>query len=318
MQSTKLTPAITGMITAAALLSGCSSATPETTSGSYVITGESFASASASASTSAKTTATYAAFTNLEKHYDARLGVFAIDTGTGKTVTFRADERFAYASTHKVLSAGAILAESGPDDLDQIVRFTQADLVNYSPVTEKHVETGMPLRDVIAAALQFSDNTAANLMFRHLGGPAALGEALTDIGDHTTRVARIEPDLNEATPGDSRDTTTPKAIGTDLCKLAIGNALPNHKRELLTGWLKGNTTGTNLIRAGVPTDWIVGDKTGSGGYGTRNDIAILWPTSGAPIVLAVMSSKSTRDAKHDDALIAAAAKEAVAAFGKER
>ncbi|MHC5797091.1 class A beta-lactamase [Lacisediminihabitans sp. FW035] len=291
------------------MLSGCSSATPEATSLSSAL------SSASRTTTPATVEATSAAFKDLEEHYDARLGVFAIDTGSGNTVRFRADERFAYASTHKVLSAGAILRESNLEDLDQVVRYTQADLVAYSPITEKHVETGMPLRNVIAAALQYSDNTAANLMFRQLGGPAALGKTLIEIGDRTTLVARVEPELNEATPGDPRDTTTPRAIGSDLRKFALGSALPKAKRAILTEWLRGNTTGANLIRAGVPSDWTVGDKTGSGGYGTRNDIAIVWPSAGAPIVLAVMSSKSTEDAKYDDALIAAAAKEAVAALG---
>jgi beta-lactamase class A len=308
----RLTPllAITGLITTAAILSACSSLSPEPTGHSAAVNG--------AVEGSTTSTAASAAFTDLETQYDARLGVYALDTGTGKTVTFRADERFAYASTHKVLSAGAILADNSLDDLDQVVRYTQADLVPYSPITEKHVDTGMPLRDVIAAALQYSDNTAANLMFRQLGGPAALGKALIDIGDRTTHVARIEPDLNEAMPGDTRDTITPKAIASDLRKFALGNALPKAKRALLTGWLQGNTTGANLIRAGVPSDWIVGDKTGSGGYGTRNDIAVLWPGSRAPIVLAVMSSKSIEGAKYDDALIAAAAKEAVAGLGEHR
>jgi beta-lactamase class A len=306
----RLTPllTITGLITVATALAGCSSASPETADRSAAVTRTAEASPSQAAAS--------AAFLGLEGQYDARLGVYAVDTGTGKTVGYRADERFAYASTHKVLSAGAILRSDA--DLDQVVRYAQSDLVEYSPITEKNVATGMPLREVIAAALQYSDNTAANLMFRQLGGPSALGDALASIGDRTTRVARIEPDLNEATPGDTRDTTTPKAIAKDLRTLALGGALPQDKRTLLTDWMKGNTTGATVIRAGVPTDWTVGDKTGSGGYGTRNDIAVLWPSSGAPIVLAVMSSKSTEEATRDDALIAAAAREAMVALGRDR
>ncbi|MHC5797115.1 serine hydrolase [Lacisediminihabitans sp. FW035] len=149
-------------------------------------------------------------------------------------------------------------------------------------------------------------------MFRRLGGPAALGKTLIEIGDRTTQVARVEPELNEATPGDPRDTTTPRAIGSDLRKFALGSALSQAKRAILTEWLRGNTTGANLIRAGVPSDWTVGDKTGSGGYGTRNDIAIVWPSAGAPVVVAVMSNKSTEHAKYNDALIASAANESVA------
>jgi beta-lactamase class A len=275
-----------------------------------VLTGCSTPQQPAAASGTSTPSATSAAFSHLESQYDARLGVYAIDTGTGKTVTHRADERFAYASTSKALLAGAILAKDSTAELDQIIKYTQEDLVTYSPITEKHVDTGMPMREVIAAALQYSDNTAANLMFKHLNGPAGLQKALKDLGDNTTHVDRTEPDLNEATPGDLRDTTTPEAIATDLRKYALEDGLPKDKQELLTGWLKGNTTGAKLIKAGVPAEWTVGDKTGAGSYGTRNDIAVIWPDKGDPIVLAVMSSKTTKDAKYDDALIAAAAQEA--------
>jgi beta-lactamase class A len=276
-----------------------------------VLTGCSTPQQPAAASGTSTPSATSAAFSHLESQYDARLGVYAIDTGTGKTVTHRADERFAYASTSKALLAGAILAKDSTAELDQIIKYTQEDLVTYSPITEKHVDTGMPMREVIAAALQYSDNTAANLMFKHLNGPAGLQKALKDLGDNTTHVDRTEPDLNEATPGDLRDTTTPEAIATDLRKYALEDGLPKDKQELLTGWLKGNTTGAKLIKAGVPAEWTVGDKTGAGSYGTRNDIAVIWPDKGDPIVLAVMSSKTTKDAKYDDALIAAAAQEAI-------
>ncbi|MFE4198871.1 class A beta-lactamase [Paenarthrobacter sp. NPDC056912] len=251
------------------------------------------------------------AFSQLESQYDARLGVYAVDTGTGKTVTYRPDERFAYASTSKALLASAILVKASSRELDQVIKYRKEDLVAYSPITENHVEEGIPLREVIAAALQYSDNTAANLMFKHLDGPAGLQKALMALGDNTTHVDRIEPDLNEAMPDDIRDTTTPKAIGTDLYKYALGDSLPMDKQELLTTWLKGNTTGAKLIKAGVPAEWTVGDKTGAGSYGTRNDIAVIWPDKGEPIVLAVMSSKTTKDAKYDDALIAAATQEAI-------
>jgi beta-lactamase class A len=287
-------PVVAGLVAMAAVLTGCS--TPQQP---------------AAASGTSTPSATSAAFSHLESQYDARLGVYAIDTGTGKTVTHRADERFAYASTSKALLAGAILAKYSTAELDQIIKYTQEDLVTYSPITEKHVDTGMPMREVIAAALQYSDNTAANLMFKHLNGPAGLQKALKDLGDNTTHVDRTEPDLNEATPGDLRDTTTPEAIATDLRKYALEDGLPKDKQELLTGWLKGNTTGAKLIKAGVPAEWTVGDKTGAGSYGTRNDIAVIWPDKGDPIVLAVMSSKTTKDAKYDDALIAAAAQEAI-------
>ncbi|WDZ84992.1 class A beta-lactamase [Micromonospora cathayae] len=253
-------------------------------------------------------------FAALEDRFGARLGVHAVDTGSGATVGHRADERFAYASTFKALLAGALLDATTTAELDRVVRYTRADLVAHSPVTGRHVADGMSLRDLADAAVRYSDNTAANLLLKQLGGPAGFAGHLRAIGDTTTKPARTETDLNEATPSDERDTSTPRALATDLRAYVLGDALDAGDRAVLTGWLRGNTTGDKLIRAGVPAGWTVGDKTGSGGYGTRNDIAVLWPPDGAPIVLAVMSSRDAKDAKHDDALIAAAAQVTVAAL----
>jgi len=271
--------------------------------------------AAPSASASAASTAPSAApadFARLETEFGARLGVYAIDTGTGRVVAHRADERFAYASTFKALAAAAVLDRTTTAELDKVVRYTEADLVPYSPETEKHVKTGMPLRDVAVAAVTLSDNTAGNLLLKQLGGPEGFAAALREIGDDTTRPARWEVDLNEATPGDIRDTSTPQALAASLRAYVLGDALDAEDRELLTQWLKANTTGDKTIRAGVPDGWTVGDKTGSGGYGTRNDIAVIWPAEGAPIVLAVMSSKDAEDAERDDALLARATEVVVA------
>ncbi|MGA3562778.1 class A beta-lactamase [Melissospora conviva] len=271
--------------------------------------------AAPSASASAASTAPSAApadFARLETEFGARLGVYAIDTGTGRVVAHRADERFAYASTFKALAAAAVLDRTTTAELDKVVRYTEADLVPYSPETEKHVKTGMPLRDVAVAAVTLSDNTAGNLLLKQLGGPEGFAAALREIGDDTTRPARWEVDLNEATPGDIRDTSTPQALAASLRAYVLGDALDAEDRDLLVEWLKANTTGDKTIRAGVPDGWTVGDKTGSGGYGTRNDIAVTWPAEGAPIVLAVMSSKDAEDAERDDALLARATEVVVA------
>lgn len=246
------------------------------------------------------------AFAGLEEQYDARLGVFAIDTGSGRTVAYRDDERFAYASTIKALAAGAVLDTTSSRDLERLVRYDASDLVPYSPITEKHVGKGMTLRALCEAAVRYSDNTAGNLLFRALGGPAALDDRLEEIGDRTSQVSRDEPTLNEAGPDDPRDTSTPTALATDLRRYVLGDALPAADRRLLTRWLRGSATGGDLVRAGVPEGWQVGDKSGAGGYGTRNDIAVLWPPGRAPVVVAVMSSRDTPGADYDDALIAAA------------
>lgn len=245
-------------------------------------------------------------FRQLEKEFDARLGVYAIDIGTGRTVEYRADERFAYCSTFKVLAAAQVLDDTTDAELDRVVRYSADDLVTYSPITEQHVATGMTLRAIADAAVRYSDNTAANLMLRHLGGPQRFEKELRGIGDKVTDPERYETELNEARPGDRRDTSTPRALAGSLRAYTVGDALEPSDRATLNDWLRRNTTGGALIRAGVPDGWVVGDKTGSGGYGTRNDIAVIWPPDRAPIVLAVLSSRDEKDADYDDALIAEA------------
>jgi beta-lactamase class A len=254
------------------------------------------------------------ALTALEGEFDARLGLYAVDTGSGQVVAHRADERFGYASTHKALSAAAVLDRTSDAELDQVVTYTAEDLVPHSPVTEAHVGAGLPLRELAAAAVQHSDNTAANLLFDRLGGPAGLEQALRDLGDDVTSVDRTETALNTAVPGDVRDTSTPRALATDLQAVLLGDALDPADRDLLTGWMRDNATGGTLVRAGVPADWQVADKSGGGGHGTRNDIAVVWPPDGAPIVLAVLSSRDEADAEYSDALIARATDIAVTAL----
>ncbi|TDX94218.1 UNVERIFIED_CONTAM: beta-lactamase class A [Lysinibacillus xylanilyticus] len=245
-------------------------------------------------------------FEQLEKKYDARLGVYAIDTGTKKTVEFREDERFAYTSTFKALAAGAVLQQNSIEELNKIVTYTSDDLVTYSPITEKYVDTGMTLKDISEAAIRYSDNTAGNLLFKELGGPEGFETSLKKLGDQVTNAERIETGLNEAVPGETRDTSTPKALANDLQAYALGEVLTHEKQTMLVDWLKRNTTGDNLIRAGVPKGWEVGDKTGGGGYGTRNDIAIVWPPNREPIVIAILSSRDKQDATYNDELIAQA------------
>jgi beta-lactamase class A len=246
-------------------------------------------------------------FTALESTFDARLGVYAVDTGTGEEVAFRADERFAYASTFKALAAAAVLQQSDAADLARVVTYSSDDLITHSPVTELHVDDGMALSAVAEAAVRFSDNTAGNLLLSELGGPEGFTAALAALGDDVTQSVRWEAGLNDGVPGDPRDTTSPRAFATDLREFALGDALSTDERSTLVGWMSGNATGDTLIRAGVPEGWVVADKSGSGGYGVRNNIAVVWPPDSAPIVLAVMSTRGAPDATRDDALIAQAA-----------
>jgi len=253
-------------------------------------------------------------FAPLEREFDARLGLYAIDTGSGRELAHRADERFGYASAHKAFSAAAVLQRTSIEDLAKVLTYTRADLQENSPVTEKRVDTGIPLRDAVDAALRYSDNTAANLLFRQLGGPPGLAAALRAIGDTTTHVDRTEPALNDLAPGDIRDTSTPRAMAGTLRTFALGDALPPEKRTMYTDMMRANKTGATVIRAGTPAGWAVADKTGTGEYATRNDIAVVWPPGRAPIVLAIMSSRQAENAEHDDRLIAQAAKLALGTF----
>lgn len=247
----------------------------------------------------------------LEEEYDARLGLYAVDTGSGQTIAYQSDERFAYASTHKALAVGALLQQTSIEDLDKKIHFTADDLVDYSPITENNVETGMTLREISDASIRFSDNTAANLIFNEIGGPEEFKASLRAIGDDVTEPENIETKLNDVKPGETQDTSTAKALTESLRAFALEDVLEEEQRSLLVEWLKGNTTGDALIRAGVPDGWIVGDKTGSAAYGTRNDIGIIWPPDRAPIVLAVLSSRDEEGAETNDELIAKATEEIV-------
>ena len=251
------------------------------------------------------------ALADLEERYDARLGVFALDTGTGATVAHRADERFAYASTFKAVAAAELLDRTEPKRWHTVVRYDAADLVDYSPVTEQHAGTGLSLRRIAEAAVRESDNTAANLMLEELGGPAALQRALRARGDDVTVVARRETELNDTEPGDPRDTTTPRAFAELLERYVTGSALAPAARRTLLDWMSGNATGDALVRAGAPDGWQVADKSGAASYGTRNDIAVLRAPGRAPVVMAVFSDRGTPDAEYDDALVAEAARVAL-------
>ncbi|OCC12415.1 class A beta-lactamase [Streptomyces sp. PTY087I2] len=263
----------------------------------------------ASTSASAAAVKPYAGdFKELERKFDARLGVYAIDTGTGREVAHNDRARFGYHSTFKALQAAVVLSTYSLDGMEKRVTYTREDLVANSPVTEKHVDTGMTLKELCDASVRYSDNTAANLLFDHVGGPKGLDASLEKLGDDITRMDREEPELSGWVPGEKRDTSTPRALAEDLRAFVLGKALRAPERAQLTTWLRTNTTGDAVIRAGVPKGWVVGDKTGTGGYyGARNDIAVVWPPDSAPIVIAILSHRGTKDAEPDDRLIAEAA-----------
>jgi beta-lactamase class A len=252
----------------------------------------------------------------LEATSGGRLGVYAVNTANGAQISYRADERFPFCSTFKMMLAAAILAKSTQQTglLQQRVHYAQSDLVTYSPISGKHLDDGMTVAELCAAAIQYSDNTAANLLIKELGGPAAVTAFARSIGNTEFRLDRWETELNSAIPGDERDTVTPAAMARSLQALTLGDALPPPQQKQLNDWLLGNTTGGKRIRAAAPKDWRVGDKTGSGDYGTANDIAVLWPPSGKPVVLAIYHTQKEANAKWRDEVVAEAARIVVAGF----
>ena len=224
----------------------------------------------------------------IEASVGGRLGVAVLDTATGELAGHRLDERFPMCSTFKFLAAALVLArvDAGQERLDRRVVVTRADLLKYAPVTSKHVGgAGMTVAELCEAAITVSDNTAANLLLASAGGPAGVTAFARRIGDDATRLDRTEPTLNEAIPGDPRDTSTPRAMAQTLRKVMLGDALSDAGRAQIVRWMAANTTGARRLRAGVPVDWRVADKTGTGDLGSTNDIGVLWPPRRAPLVV---------------------------------
>jgi beta-lactamase class A len=251
----------------------------------------------------------------LELGVGGRLGVAVKDTATGRELRHRPDERFPMCSTSKLLACAALLerVDRGEERLDRRIVFSADAVLNHSPLTKPHAGAaeGMTLGELCHATMTVSDNTALNLILDALGGPDAITRFAREGGDGTTRLDRNEPDLNEATPGDPRDTSTPGAMVMHLQNLVLGTRLSEGSRRLLTDWLVANTTGDARLHAGVPEGWRVGDKTGTGPRGTTNDVGLLWPPSGAPLVAAVYLTESAATLEARNAVLAAVAKLAV-------
>ncbi len=229
----------------------------------------------------------------LEARHKGRIGVAIHNLATGARVGHRADERFLMCSTFKALLAAHILArvDRKEEVLDRRVVVKKSDLSEWSPVVEKRVGgNGISIAELCEAAITLSDNAAANLLLAASGGPKALTAFLRGMGDEVTRLDRTEPELNyHETPDDERDTTTPAAMAETLRRLIIGDVLSPRSRAQLAAWLVMNKTGDTRLRAGFPTDWLTGDKTGTNGdkHGNANDVAIAWsPDRGAVVVTA--------------------------------
>ena len=253
-----------------------------------------------------------------ETRSGGRLGVAVLDTGDDSFTQHRGDERFPMCSTFKLLAAAAVLKAAGDDlaGLQRRIQLKKSALVTYSPVTEKHVGgDGMSLADICEAAVTMSDNTAGNMMLKQIGGPEGLTSFARSLGDKVTRLDRTEPDLNEARPGDPRDTTSPKSMAGDMKSLLLGNALSPAARDQLTRWLIANRTGFARLRAGLPRSWRVGDKTGAGRNGTNNDVAIVWPTDRPPLIVTVYLTGSHLEMGQQNEIIASIGSAVGATFG---
>jgi len=234
----------------------------------------------------------------LEQRVGGTIGVYAVDTGSGRELAWRADERYAMASTFKALLAAAVLAEvdAGRLSLDQQISLEGVQLVTYSPVVEQYQSSGtITLGELCEAAVTLSDNTAANLLLEQTGGPEGLTDFLRRSGDGVTRLDRWEPELNENARDDERDTSTPRAFATTLNRMLFADVLSEASRAELQAWLVANRTGDTRVRAGLPSGWRVGDKTGTGANAAVNDVAVFWPPEREPILLAIFTSWSTED-----------------------
>lgn len=254
----------------------------------------------------------------IEEKSGGQIGVSAIDTEMHHIIEFHSQKRFPFCSTFKVMGVAAILKASMKDDLllQQTIHYQKKDLITYSPITEKHLTYGMTISELCKATITTSDNTAMNLIMHILGGPTAVTEFARTIGDNKFNLTRWEPDLNSAIPGEKRDTTTPKAMRISLQKLLLGVVLNIKQRELLNDWLIHNTTGDRRIRAGVSDQWIVADKTGTGEYGTTNDIGIVYPLHCKPIVLSIFFTQKDKHAIPNEAVIALITKILINEFEK--
>jgi beta-lactamase class A len=244
----------------------------------------------------------------IEQASGGRLGVCILDTGSGAKYGYRAAERFPLCSTFKLLAAALVLhrVDTGQEQLARRIPIAAGDILPHSPTTQLHIgPQGLPMAALCEASIIVSDNAAANMMLASFGGPAGLTAYLRGLGDGVTRLDRMEPELNEATPGDPRDTTTPGAMLETVRKLTLGPALSDASRKLIVQWLQGNTTGDRRLRALLPPGWRVGDKTGSGARGSTNDVGLLWPPGGrAPLLVAAYLTETKQAAAQRDATLA--------------
>lgn len=250
------------------------------------------------------------AFARLERENQGRLGVAVLDVHSMGVTGRRADERFAMCSTFKMLLAAAVLkrVDTGSETLARSVAIPATGILSNSPISEGFAGKSMAIRELCAAIITRSDNTAANLLLKSIGGPEGLTRFARSMGDGITRLDRFELELNEALPGDPRDTTSPASMVANWRKLLLGEELSASSRKLLLDWLIANKTGDQRLRAGLPAGWKVGDKTGSNGENTTNDVAIFWPLEKSPVIVATYVTECPGPESRRNAVIAGVGK----------
>ena len=254
----------------------------------------------------------------LEKSSDGMLGVAAIDTGSNEKLNYNGNKRFPFCSTFKFMLAAAILKKSQVNHglLEKKLHYTKQDLIGWSPITRKNLSGGMTVKQLCRAAITQSDNAAANLLMRLLGGPQAVTRFARSIGDKHFNLVRWETALNTAIPGDVRDTTTPLSMTNSLKAIVFGGVLTTKNKQLIKSWLLENETGAKRIRAGAPRGWVIGDKTGTGDYGSTNDIGIIWPPKCNPIVISLYFTRHKKHAAIDEKTLVEATRLILTNFSK--
>jgi beta-lactamase class A len=253
----------------------------------------------------------------LEKNFAGKIGVYAIDTNTNQIIMQHAGDRFPVQSTMKLIAVAALLKQSdkSPNLLQEKIHYTKNDLMYWHPVTGQYITTGMTLAALAEAAISYSDNVAANLIIKKLGGPQAATAFARSISNPSFNVKHYEGDLN-SNPQNTEDTSTPEDMAISVQKLTTGDILTPLQRAQLITWMRNDTVGYKKIRAGVPIGWIVADKTGSGDYGIANDIGILWSPTCKPIVLAIYTIQNKQNASSRDDIVATTTNTVLSMFAK--